>query len=112
MRKLSLLVLVAVLLGVGIYTVLAYADKSGNDAINTTDQAAVLNIEQNTDHAVQNSKHPGCPSDCGHTGNCTKDCPNFADKNGDGKCDRQGACRTDCQPEKCPGHANGGCGKH
>lgn len=123
MKKLSLLLLVAVVLAGSIYAVQAFADKNNNDVVKTAHQAAVQETKTAADQAVQCPKHPDCPADCTHDGKCTSGCPRFVDNDGDGQCDTHGRCHSTGTHEGCPGHAaniqqacpghtNGGCGKH
>lgn len=123
MKRVSLLLLIAVVLVGGVYAVHAYADKTSDDAAAKAEKATVQKIDQNTDKSVQCPRHPDCPSDCKHTGNCTSDCPKFVDKDKDGQCDTNKKCHSAGKPagcpghsanmqKGCPGHANGGCGKH
>jgi len=98
MKKVSLFLIVAALAVGAAYAAYAY---SGNDG------AADLNAT-----AAHCPKSADCPRDCeGRPGKCT-DCPDFADKDGDGKCDRMQACRSGDRERNCPGHADGGCRGH
>lgn len=123
MKRVSLLLLVVVVLAGGIYAVQAFADKVTSNVVNPAVQATAQETESTTDNAIQCPKHPDCPADCGHQGNCTSDCPQFVDNDGDGKCDTQGKCHSAGKPagcpghsanaqKGCPGHTNGGCGRH
>lgn len=123
MKKLSLLLLVAVVLAGSIYAVQAFADKSSNEVVSEADKATVQETEQVADQAAQCPKHPDCPANCNHDGKCTSDCPRFVDNDGDGQCDTQGKCHSTGTHEGCPGHATntqqgcpghtgGGCGRH
>lgn len=110
MRKLSLLLLVAVVLAGGIYAVQAYADKGGNGTVDVTTAATVQGADQSSNPNAQCPKHRDCPADCGHTGKCTSGCPNFVDEDKDGKCDQHGTHHAAATGQGCPGHTGGGCG--
>ena len=119
MRKLSLLLLVAVLMAGAIYAVQAYSGNGSDAAIGAKATAAVQSGGGVADQVAQCPKNADCPRDCercpgdckGCPGKCT-DCPNYTDKDKDGRCDQREACHSADARQGCSGHARGSCGRH
>jgi len=112
LKKLSLLLFVAVVIAGGIYAVQALADNGSGAAVTANPAPAVQTPGQSAGTVAQCPGHADRPHDCGHTGKCTTACPKFKDEDKDGKCDQQGKCRTAGTHEGCPGRTGSGCGQH
>ena len=105
LKKLSLLLFVAVVIVGGIYAVQALADNGSGAAVNAKPAPAVQTPGQSAGTVAQCPGHADRPHDCGHTGKCTTVCPKFKDEDKDGKCDQQGTCHSAGGQKGCPGHA-------
>jgi hypothetical protein len=112
MRKFSLFLLVAVVMAGAIYAVHAYAGNGSDAKIDAKAKSAVQTGGEVADPVAQCPKNADCPRDCeGCPGQCAN-CPNYADKDKDGQCDRQGDCPATPVRSGCSGHAGRACGRH
>lgn len=108
MRKLSLLVLVAVVMAGAIYAVQAYAQSQNDAAVVANSTTA----DQSTVQTAQCQRHADCPGTCDRCTARGADCPNYVDANNDGQCDHRGeGCSAEMR-QNCQGHAEGGCCRH
>lgn len=105
LKKLSLLLFVAIVLAGGIYAVQALADNSSGAAATAKPTPAVQTLSQNAGTAAQCPGHVNGSHNCGHSGKCTSACPQFKDENNDGQCDVENACHSADGQKNCPGHA-------
>lgn len=106
MKKITLLVAIVAVAGVGAWAAYSYAQGVGPFAGSNApcQRAACTPAPQPCGHAARHADGVACGKDCAN-------CPDFKDQDKDGKCDVANECKgADCT--MCPAHTDAGCAGH